>query len=56
MSEKAETEQWTLRELVDDAVATGQLTNQMINRYVYSFKQDGRDIEDLTAASFDEFV
>ena len=49
-------EKWELQELVDEAVATGQIRPEMVNQYVYSFKQGGRDIEDLTADAYDEFA
>ena len=45
-------EKWELQELVDEAVATGQITEQMINEYVYEMKVGGRTIMDLTAASY----
>ena len=51
MSEKQQ-EQWQVQELVDDAVGSNQITKEMINEYVYSFKQGGRDIEDLTASAY----
>ena len=45
-------EKWELQELVDEAVATGQITEEMINEYVYELKVGGRTIMDLTAASY----
>ena len=49
-------EQWELIELVDEAVATGQITKEMINEYVYEMKVGGRWITDLTAASYHQLA
>ena len=49
-------EKWELQELVDEAVATGQIRPEMINEYVYEFKQGGRVIQDLTAASYHQLA
>ena len=54
MSDKME--KWELQELVDEAVATGQIREEMINEYVYEFKQGGRVIQDLTAASYHQIA
>ena len=54
MSEKME--KWELQELVDEAVATGQITKEMINEYVYEMKVGGRWIMDLTAASYHQLA
>ena len=48
--------QWELIELVDEAVATGQITKEMINEYVYEMKVGGRWITDLTAASYHQLA
>ena len=55
MSDK-KLEKWQLQELVDEAVASGEIIDEMLNQYVYSFKQSGRDIEDLTADAYDDFA
>ena len=49
-------EKWELQELVDEAVATGQITKEMINEYVYEMKVGGRWIMDLTAASYHQLA
>ena len=51
MSDK-KLEKWEVQELVDDALSSGQVTPDMVNEYVYEFKQGGRVIQDLTAASY----
>lgn len=47
MSEKLE--EYTVAELVDDALESGTWNDYMRNRYVYEFKQGGRLIRGLTA-------
>ena len=54
MSDKME--KWELQELVDEAVATGQIRPEMVNEYVYEFQQGGRVITDLTAASYHQIA
>ena len=49
-------EKWELQELVDEAVATGQIRPEMVNEYVYEFSQGGRVITDLTAASYHQIA
>ena len=55
MAEKIE-EKWMLQELVDEAVAMGQIRPEQLNEYIYEFKQGGREIQDLTAASYDYYA
>ena len=52
----ADKEQWELIELVDEAVASGQITEEMINEYVYEMKVGGRWITDLTSASYSQLA
>ena len=55
MSEK-NIEQWEVQELVDEAVASGQMRPEMLNEYVYQFSQGGRIIQDLTASSYHQIA
>jgi len=52
MSETTTMEKWQLEDLVADAVAIGNLRPEMLNEYVYQFKHHGKDVCDLTAASY----
>lgn len=49
-------EKWELAEIVDDAVACGFTTPEMVNEFVYEFKTGGRVITDLTAASYHQIA
>ena len=42
--------------MVDEAVASGQITKEMINEYVYEMKVGGRWITDLTSASYSQLA
>jgi len=52
MSETTTMEKWELQELVDDAVAIGELRPEMLNEYIYEFEHRGKPVRDLTAASY----
>lgn len=52
MSNTETMEKWELQELVDDAVAIGQLRPEMLSEYLYEFEHRGKKIRDLTAASY----
>ena len=43
-------EKWEVQEIVDNAVAAGEMNAMMRNEFLYEFKQGGRDIRGLTAA------
>ena len=43
-------EKWEVQEIVDAAVAAGELNALMRNEFIYEFKQGGRTIRGLTAA------
>jgi len=49
-------EKWELQELVDDAVAIGQLRPEMLSEYIYEFEHRGKPIRDLTAASYSQIA
>ena len=49
-------EQWQLREMADEAIASEKFIDEMLNDYVYSFKQGKNVIEDLTANAYDDFA
>ena len=43
-------EKWEIQEIVDNAVAAGELNALMRNEFLYEFKQGGRTVRGLTAA------
>lgn len=43
-------EKWEIQEIVDNAVAAGEMHEMLRNEFLYEFKQGGRDIRGLTAA------
>lgn len=43
-------EKWEIQEIVDNAVAAGELNALMRNEFLYEFKQGGRPVRGLTAA------
>ena len=45
-------QKYELQELVDDAVAIGQLRPEMLSEYLYEFEHRGKQVRDLTAASY----
>ena len=46
-----EKERYELEEMIDDVAVEGQFTNEMLNAYIYEFKQGGQVIRGLTAAA-----
>jgi len=56
MSETTTMEKWELQELVDDAVAIGQLRPEMLSEYIYEFEHRGKQVRDLTAASYHQIA
>lgn len=47
---KSHKEQWEVQEIVDNAVAAGEMNELMRNELLWEFKQNGRMIRGLTAA------
>lgn len=45
-------ESYQLAEFVEDAITSGEWNEHLKNKYVYSFKQGGRIISDLTASAY----
>ena len=43
---------YEITEFVDDALASGKWDNRLKNEYIYSFKQGGREVSDLTASAY----
>lgn len=54
--EQKHNEKWELQEIVDDAIASEHWHPALVNEYVYEFKQGGRTITDLTAASYHQLA
>ena len=48
--------QWELQEIVDDAVAAGEMNKYMRNEFLYEFKQGDRQVRGLTAAMYSQLA
>ena len=45
-------EKYEVTEFVDDAIASGEWSEHLKNEYVYSFKQGGKQVSDLTSSGY----